>query len=174
MCHSSLVVSTSNVVQVHVEKESDPWKQRGREGLCANTNVSLVCEREGRRRLFLFPHFVVRFPCSSVYLEFIQEEKREQVEYIEYILPHENVFIFITQSSGTRQPTNRCQRILTEGNRRTDVNGSWLYQKSVIPCPACEPVLTYPIYTYYWHIYLKVSWFETFTNKTKTTFKKLI
>jgi hypothetical protein len=47
------------VVQVHVEREIEPWKQRGREGLCANTNVSLVCEREGRRSLFLYSLFVI-------------------------------------------------------------------------------------------------------------------
>jgi hypothetical protein len=44
----------------------------------------------------------------------------------------------------------------------------------VIGCPSCEPLLTYTIYTYYSLMYPSVSWFETFTNKTKTTFKKLI
>ncbi len=44
----------------------------------------------------------------------------------------------------------------------------------VIGCPGCEPLLTYAIYTYYSLMYLSVSWFETFTDKTETTFKKLI
>ncbi len=37
-----------------------------------------------------------------------------------------------------------------------------------IGCPVCEPLLIYTIYTYYSHMYLSVSWFETFTKKTKT------
>jgi hypothetical protein len=59
--------------------------------------------------------------------------------------------------SGERQPTN----------------GSWLYQKSVMGCPSCEPLLTYAIDTCYLHMHLSVSWLETLTNKTCTTLKKL-
>ncbi len=81
---------------------------------------------------------------------------------------------------GKSQPTNRCSTDPGSGKWQTDLNlistDLDSVSKIVIGCPACvsEPLLTYTIYTYYIHMYLSVSCFATFTNKSQTTFKKLI